>query len=785
MPWNAGALDFGSEEGANMNVIFMGAGEKLTFLLRVFPLVAPAARLLEIWDNSLDRQGENIPFQDGVFAVLPPHAVSDDPVIFITVDRYEEEIRRQLVNEIGIDEKQLRNWRWLFDGVKQEILARYENVPDEEIAAVVDYLRGHELDVFFGGLREQYSGQAEKIQVFFDEAAGLSYVMWHGRRLYMRKNASAGWIQDYVNDIRREQDRRSPHCYGQFLADGLHDAVMVDAGAAEGFFALDFVEEARKVYLIEHDPAWVQALFHTFAPYREKVVIVDKWLGDCVDEEHVTLDSLDVLEDPISFVKMDIEGAEASALAGASHLLAGNRDLQILACLYHRSEDAEVLSQCLLAHHFTAKFSSGYMFFPYGDEVRPELRHGLLYGRKRVRRRVAVWGVGETFPEVMEAIRQEDCELTAILDLRWDTMGETGGLPVKSPEVLRDGGVEYVVLTPKDAAPMLAQGRKIGLRSAQMLPFWQGDLRGYPFIDGKVWEKALAQEQSRKLSMRLANAPYEYGVAHTPQIRSGEAALREILQYKKSLCRVGDGEFEMIRQKARPWFQGSDGQLAIRLKEILRTRRCDLCVAIADNFGSLQKYTEAAADDIRAYMTEGDTRRVLSSFLDEKMIYYDAYVSRPYIIYRDKTWATELFALWKQVWEKRCVLIVEGTTSRMGRGNDLLANVERVRRVLCPGKDAFAVYEKILQAVKRVVEPDELVLISLGPTATVLAYDLAAAGVQAIDVGQLDNEYDWYCMGVTTRQVIPGKTVAELYEGRSPTVVLDEGYEREVIARVE
>ena len=39
------------------------------------------------------------------------------------------------------------------------------------------------------------------------------------------------------------------------------------------------------------------------------------------------------------------------------------------------------------------------------------------------------------------------------------------------------------------------------------------------------------------------------------------------------------------------------------------------------------------------------------------------------------------------------------------------------------------------------------VLIALGQTATVLAYDLSEAGLQAIDPGHVDVEYEWYRMG--------------------------------------
>ena len=38
-------------------------------------------------------------------------------------------------------------------------------------------------------------------------------------------------------------------------------------------------------------------------------------------------------------------------------------------------------------------------------------------------------------------------------------------------------------------------------------------------------------------------------------------------------------------------------------------------------------------------------------------------------------------------------------------------------------------------------------LLPLGPAATVLAYDLFKAGYQAIDVGHVDVEYEWWRMG--------------------------------------
>jgi 16S rRNA A1518/A1519 N6-dimethyltransferase RsmA/KsgA/DIM1 with predicted DNA glycosylase/AP lyase activity len=64
--------------------------------------------------------------------------------------------------------------------------------------------------------------------------------------------------------------------------------IVVDVGAAEGNFALSVVEKANKVYIIEGNAAWCDALRQTFLPYKEKVEIIQKFLSDVADDDHVT-----------------------------------------------------------------------------------------------------------------------------------------------------------------------------------------------------------------------------------------------------------------------------------------------------------------------------------------------------------------------------------------------------------------------------------------------------------------------------------------------------------------
>ena len=77
-----------------------------------------------------------------------------------------------------------------------------------------------------------------------------------------------------------------------------------------------------------------------------------------------------------------------------------------------------------------------------------------------------------------------------------------------------------------------------------------------------------------------------------------------------------------------------------------------------------------------------------------------------------------------------------------------------------------------------------MICISLGPSATVLAYDLAKEGYQALDIGQLDNEYEWYLREAEERIEIPGKMVAEIAAEQKFEIADEAVYKNQIIARI-
>ena len=54
-----------------------------------------------------------------------------------------------------------------------------------------------------------------------------------------------------------------------------------------------------------------------------------------------------------------------------------------------------------------------------------------------------------------------------------------------------------------------------------------------------------------------------------------------------------------------------------------------------------------------------------------------------------------------------------------------------------------------------------MILLALGPTSTVLTYDLYKLGYQVIDVGHIDIEYEWFLRKAKKRIQIDNKYVNE------------------------
>jgi len=227
------------------------------------------------------------------------------------------------------------------------------------------------------------SYEAKSIDVFKDSSNGLFYVLQNGRKLYYSRNYSTKEaVQESYISLVVEQNPESPHLYQKEDFKVNTGDFVLDIGAAEGNFSLDIVETAGKIIIVEAEAHWIEALNATFAPWKDKVEIIHKYISDVNDNRCATLKSI-VGETPIDFLKLDVEGAEMSILMSSSELLFRKQIRKLAVCTYHKKNDDQKFGKLLTEYGYDISQSPGFMLFVYGKLTPPYFRKVLTQATAR------------------------------------------------------------------------------------------------------------------------------------------------------------------------------------------------------------------------------------------------------------------------------------------------------------------------------------------------------------------------------------------------------------------
>lgn len=209
-----------------------------------------------------------------------------------------------------------------------------------------------------------------------------------------------------------------------------------------------------------------------------------------------------------------------------------------------------------------------------------------------------------------------------------------------------------------------------------------------------------------------------------------------------SLARFGDGEMNIL-MGGDIHFQQYNRELASTLRKILTSsNHPNLRLGIPLAINTVQGYKP----DVRIFWSKNmDTGRIhwmrLCGFKRE---FLNASLTRCYFDYEEKLQSKVWFENIIKLWAGNKILIIEGQSSRLGVGNGLFSNALQIERIICPGKNAWDHYDQILSCSIKQGGKHDLILASLGPTATVLAHDISKLGFRIIDIGHLNAEYESY-----------------------------------------
>lgn len=263
-------------------------------------------------------------------------------------------------------------------------------------------------------------------------------------------------------------------------------------------------------------------------------------------------------------------------------------------------------------------------------------------------------------------------------------------------------------------------------------------------------------------------------------VLTDEETINLLLDKEMSMARFGDGEYRLMNDLWSP-FQKANIKLRDRLKEIIQSDNDKCLVCIPQAFVNHENLKRGAR--FTWYDFVKDNGQFVLAITPHK-VFGEASCTRFYIDYQTPDHAIKVIPLLKKLWDKRDLCIVEGEHTKLGCGNDLFDNANSIVRIICPSTDAYDKYDEILSAVTTNIGKDKLILISLGMTATVLAYDLSLLGYQALDTGHVDIEYEWYKMGAKTKVAIKGKAVNECQCNKPESTIVDSNYETSILIKI-
>lgn len=237
------------------------------------------------------------------------------------------------------------------------------------------------------------------------------------------------------------------------------------------------------------------------------------------------------------------------------------------------------------------------------------------------------------------------------------------------------------------------------------------------------------------------------------------------LRQGKSLARFGDGELQAISCTINNSFQDNNRKLSFELEKDLELNNPNLMIAIAPPFSLRFSQLNSQAIEYWKPLLLRNWYKWHSILLKQSQ-YYNAFVTRPYFDFSNNVSKLEIksvFDRFKSIWLNKRVLIVEGEFSRFGVGDDLLNGCQAIYRIICPSQNAFQSKERIKKGLRDFVcsNPVDIILFSLGQTATVLTCELIDLGIQIIDIGHLDIEYNWFLERAKKKVLIQGKWVNE------------------------
>ena len=238
----------------------------------------------------------------------------------------------------------------------------------------------------------------------------------------------------------------------------------------------------------------------------------------------------------------------------------------------------------------------------------------------------------------------------------------------------------------------------------------------------------------RPVYHRINEYFYQYISERYPQVLTETETMNMIVSGEKmSIARYGDGEFKLCRNKSIAR-QRASAEISCRLREILQCDVPRFAVAVPPRPDKTRIVDSATQHYYRKfYFREWESVHRMKN-----RTYLSSWVFKPH----NPEWlklspqeAPAYTRLFRKLWDNRNVVFVTNSTfNEHPLFTEMFGNAKSQSFIHVPGRNAYSRYNDILRQCLS-YSAGNLFLLACGPTATILAYDLATKGYQAVDLG--------------------------------------------------
>jgi FkbM family methyltransferase len=237
---------------------------------------------------------------------------------------------------------------------------------------------------FWGSFKTEYINNREKFDWIESLLADEESKKTYDKIMRFRLSGNLSYMEGFT-------DRQENQYFESFLKLKRDGEVFVDVGGFDGFTSLEFIKRCpgyRNIYIFEPDTTNMNIAIKRLKKYDNvhlnKIGLSNKKgtarfsSGGSVStitengEIEINVDALDhLVKDSVSFIKMDIEGAESLAIDGAKKTILQSHP-RLAICVYHKDSDFWKIPEQVFSirddyhiylRHYTEGVAETVMFF--------------------------------------------------------------------------------------------------------------------------------------------------------------------------------------------------------------------------------------------------------------------------------------------------------------------------------------------------------------------------------------------------------------------------------------